>query len=93
MPRHDEQYVPAPKRQIVPCTGCGAGLEVGWKRKLPARCTDCSAEALATACRQIAEKSGPAFEKHLRGLLDYLARAYGGTENLMSNLPDRLSST
>lgn len=80
MPRHDAGYVPAPKRQIVPCTVCGEPVETGWKRTRPVRCAPCGEQALADNMRQISQGSGPYHERRLAGYAKMLDRMTGGSE-------------
>lgn len=77
MARHDAAYVPAFKTQIVACNDCGAAVEVGGKRRKPARCPACACRALEEACTQISQGAGPYAERRLEGYRKMLARETG----------------
>lgn len=92
MPRHDEGYVPAPKSCIVPCSGCGAGIEVGWKRRTPSLCIECACERRTAAMIQMHGKVGPYYEKWKAGMREFLIRELGIDTTDPANVPDRFSS-
>ena len=92
MPRHDEGYVPAPKTRVVPCADCQAGIEVGWKRRTPARCVDCAERAQIESILGMHNRTGPYYEKWARKMTAFLTRELGGYLGDAANHPDANSS-
>lgn len=77
--------VPIPPTKIVPCIVCEGPMEVGHKTRVPKRCVACAIKAEAAAAIQIAQKSGPYYERWLNGMVKATQRLIltygGGAEN------------
>lgn len=73
--------VPIPPTKIVACMVCEGPMEVGHKTRAPKRCVACAINAETEAAIQIAQKSGPYYEKWLDGMVKATQRlilTYGG---------------
>lgn len=62
----------------VNCVVCGKPAMVGATKKKAYRCLECGIAAMMSNAQQMREKSGPNYDKHLRGLAAYLYRSTWG---------------
>lgn len=65
-----------PRATCVKC-GISRGLAGGLSRS--GQCSTCGEKSLADNLRQMAEKSGPNWEKYRDGMTDYAARLWSGS--------------
>lgn len=65
-----------PRATCVKC-GISRGLAGGLSRS--GKCGPCGEKALADNLTQMADKSGPNWEKYREGMTEYVARLWGGS--------------
>lgn len=65
---------PKPTTKLMPCRLCGQPQTVSIYRSKPIKCASCNGDVMIDAIRQMANRSGPVYEKYLAARRNAISR-------------------